>query len=255
MASEDKPKFRRLDSMATHKSAMDEYLEKGVTTMDENIKEVNLEKVMKDLVEHPEMLTDPEAMQAFQKKMSDQCAESMKGKMVNEVAGLWDEYDKDKNGSLSKEECTKLLGDAVIWYSKNLDAVLDKTLDVMKDQAVAPAMMVAKVQIKNLMKAQFPDCSDEELEKKCEEIMPKEEDVRAQMEMMFAMAMPKIKTAVSSCYEDMSNNKDDLASKMIEEMDVNHDGTVSKEEFKEHFIAAMSHIVDLGQMLKKMGMV
>jgi len=240
-------KIRRLDSMAPHKSAMDKYFEDGLTAAPEMLKRLDIGNLMKDLMADPSKMEDPAAMAEFAKSVQEKAAKVSNEFQHDNIEALWDEYDKDKNEDMTLPEVEQLMTDSLSLTSKNIEVVMTKQIDLMLENIVVPM----KLGVTAMVKKENPQMNDTDISAQVSAMLPDDETLKASIKTQLDAAMPTLLEAVRKSMVEVEADKENLAKAMIEEMDKNHDGKVSKKEFMEHFTLAMAHIVDIGKLIEK----
>jgi len=143
------------------------------------------------------------------------------------IRPLWAEFDKDGNGVLDPSECREL----VAAYLKSLvpksDEIVKGTIDIGIELSVAI------------------------LEKKIKD--PKVlEQVRAhsrkQADAICKQVAPRVKEMLTKTAAD---DPGPIADELLESLDLNHDGQVTRNEFEERFAEAMHHVLGPERLMEK----
>merc|ERR1712187_514059 len=69
--------------------------------------------------------------------------------MGENIRGVWDQYDKDRNGILSESECQQLCRDVMVLNRRNLSAMVQEMLNQSTQQATAALEMEARAEGKS----------------------------------------------------------------------------------------------------------
>lgn len=232
-----------MDSAAPHKHAMDTYLQKELDAHGEFCN--SMEPVLTDIVEKMVKAGNdgrPTAV-VVQEKVGELMAalpgmqSTLHSKMTEllaaETSGLWDTYDKDKSGDLSPAEMEGLLRDYLKAMGKNVGAFADAALAPSTD-----LMLRLLGRFFQTMKNENPD--DETLRQIEGAVM---DSTKQQLQAQMSPMRPIMIRGIELVMADIDDNIQAFSNGMIEEMDKNHDGKVTRGEFEAHFASAMAAIM------------
>jgi len=239
--------FHRLDSSAAHSGAMDKYIEDGLAAAPEILDKLDV--FLRDAIEHQEA-AKPLVSDEFSKMLSEKSLAIANELQRESIEALWVEYDADGSGDLSLEQVTKLLSDCIAITGKNCEVIMDRKLDLVLKKGVEAAMALAKTSKKDQMRAQNPEVSDNDVEAAFAKQFPPGWMMRS-VKVELNCKRVKLLKALSQCLGEMEGDKENLAKKLIEEMDENKDGKVTRDEFTSHFTSAMAHVLNMETLLAK----
>jgi Ca2+-binding EF-hand superfamily protein len=151
------------------------------------------------------------------------------------VAALWEEYDRDKNGVLQPQELEKLLHDLWLVEKKNLSVTTSAIMEQSMKMGLEVALNIAKAQ----------GATPQELQ-----------ETEGAMAMMSGLMKIQIPIMEKASLEMMQRRDANLAvdvQQMLANMDVNHDGVVTRDEFELKFLEAYQKVNESMQMPQGMG--
>jgi len=135
---------------------------------------------------------------------------------------IWDKYDENGDGELSKEECAKMTKESLLMQKKKLPLVMAGILD--------ESIKITKELI--------------------QEMGGGDEDI-SQIESMFKEVKSTINIESGKIMDGFLADSENMAAQLWTLMDVNKDGRVSKQEFLDNYTSAFQQMFNMNQLLQK----
>lgn len=144
------------------------------------------------------------------------------------LAGLWEDSDKDGSGVLEQGETEALIQR---YLAKSVETI-EKSVDASLDQSI-------EVTLNSLKANNSPDQLDV---------------VRAQLEEQFTAMKPKMLAELQRIHTEMMEPTEcaAIAKELLQKMDLDGDGKIVKAEFEETFIEMIADIMGLDKLRKKL---
>jgi len=232
-------KLRRLDSVAKYATALDKRFALATQVKIDFIRNIDMTALCRDAVrDHPNMFRDQTAQTAvvadFKKKLDVERDAFLTERLQKESKELFDEYDKNGNGSLAQDEVETLLADLIVLNQKNLPLMSHITLD----ESIGIAQGLIRALFETVVRQQQPELEGSALEEVVNDLVskhgPKDSDIRSKA----AQSTEK----QSKLLQDVAADTDTFSRALAEEMDKNHDGRVECAEFVAHYSEAMTKV-------------
>lgn len=209
-------------SKALNNRALDAYIDALVCDIRGFKEAINIEAIVQATG------NSPHDLERLKEDLKYRSKEYMLASQRKNIRPLWHEWDLDKNGVLSLEEC----GYLVVAY---LQGFLSRLEDIIRGCIVFGielSLAVYEKQIKDAntrgqMRAQ----------------------AQVQVDLMYAQVTPRIREQVT---QKMQNEDPRLiASQLLENLDLNGDGKVTQDEFEIQFAEAMHHVLGPERFMEK----
>jgi len=154
---------------------------------------------------------DQESIRAFTKKKQEELA--LKNKEI--IEKLWAEYDTDKNGLLSRDECNKLTKDCILQGKKYIPMMLESVT----------------TQQLNLIKSSMPL------------------DVQQSFDKLMTKVSKTIDEGINKSLDKLLLDSDTISREIFQKMDENGDGNVTHSEFTTHYYTASAQLINNDDMI------
>lgn len=169
----------------------------------------------------------PEEMAQLKEDLKQKAKDYVLAAQKKNIRPLWDQFDKDGNGVLSPLECR----DLVAAYLKSLvpksDEIVKGSIEIGIELSVA--LIEKRVKDPKVM-----------------------EQIRAhskkQAEVIVKQVAPRVKEMLQ---KTAAEDPGPIADELLETLDLNKDGQVTRDEFEERFAEAMHHVLGPERMVEK----
>lgn len=250
----DVPTLEPLDSLADHRSAVDDYLQQMQVLDREQVNDFEsvVKKDMDDFIKEEEEKADSkEKLKAnFNKKFEMKKymenvkeKEEEKAKFCKKVkdaqkantAQLWNEFDKNGDGVLDKEENRGLVKTYLEATKKNFPTILKFHLHIETSKQCA----WLHAYVHGLIKLEGQGWLVKQLLNSFLATMEKQ--IHAAMEAQVPLLAEKAEKQLDALVQDSEK----IADELLEKMDLNHDGQVDRMEFEQCFGELVLQVFDM----------
>lgn len=170
----------------------------------------------------------PEDLNALKQQLMQKAKDDMLAAQRLNVGPVWEAFDHNGDGTLSLEECTKLVADY-------LRAFVPKAPEVVR------SAIELGVELQLVMYER--STTDPERRKAARELAAK------QVEVVLAEVAPIVQQTLEKM---ASEDHGAIAAELAADMDANKDGKVTREEFESRFVEAMQQLLGPERMMDKL---
>jgi len=196
-------------------------------------------EITKLVLEQSNKSSDGELKKTIKKKIS-----KIQAKAVTEITQvyekIWNKYDVDRDGFLSKEECTRLIKDQFIVQREKLPLMID----VFIDQCWGIMENMIRQQLQEQATSLTPQLRLQQAVMEEMAFEEKKTNLNQKKKLFLVLSSKKLDQLITDC-ERISNT-------VWAQMDENEDGLVSREDFIDNFQDANSQMFDLNELFNKM---
>jgi len=242
------PKLKQLDSLAEHRTTIDDFLqeEQNLKLEEEQTFKKDADERMVKLADELKGLSEKEREVLTQSwapggpkwdEVKNQARDEMKIKIVESqkanVASMWEEFDKNGDGVLDKDENRKLVGTYLRAMQKNFPEIVKFSTDLMVTKIIdeSIALMRAAMAAQNMQGGMIESLINSAMANK-------EKELKQQHAMMGLVMRDKVEESCKKLVEDA----DKIADELLVEMDLDHDGKVVRSEFESCFSEVMTQV-------------
>lgn len=214
-----------LAAATAHASALESYMDGFVSEIQGFKDVVDLDSL--DQITSDSFVGGVEGLARMKKELTQKARSYMLEAQRKHISPLWDEFDTDGNRVLDPSECQTLVAS----YLRTLVA---KSSDMVLE-TIKLSFWLSTVIFERRV-------TDEEARDK----------MRAHAERQIRVLHAKLAPVVKEMMEKMaSEDPAALSDELLQALDLNHDGKVTREEFEQHFLEAMQKLLGPEALMEK----
>lgn len=216
------PLVPRSPACSRHAAVLEDYMDGLVCDLDD----------FKAAV-HPEDIAaaagdSPEELEALKKQLAEKAKQFMLDTQRKNTSPLWDAFDRDQDGALSLSECSQLVKAYLKAFGPKAGEAVRGAIELGVELS---AVLFEKRVSDSIARRKF------------------REQAARQVEAVHAKVAPLVRETLQRI---AAEDPEVIASELLADLDANHDGKVTREEFEERFHEAMQQVLGPERLMDKL---